>query len=149
MDTRSTIEGPMIPPVRRWAIRLVALGLPLLLVGVAWTDEDLWPATGWRLFSGVRHGTQPTWLVEVETSAGEVRRYDPADASEARGSWRHQLDQSLTDPERQLELCVAWRDEARAASSDVDALVVRRATIDVPTDDGPTQVVSSAVVQRC
>jgi hypothetical protein len=149
METRSTYESSTIPPVRRWVIRVVALGLPLLLICVAWKDADVWPATGWRLFSGLRHGTQPTWLVEVETSSGEVRRFDPTETSEARRSWRHQLDQSLTDPGRQRELCVAWREDARAASPDVDALVVRRATIDVPTDDGPTKVVSSAVVLRC
>jgi len=57
--------------VPRAARALVAALLVLLLVpGVI--GFDLWPLTGWRLFSLSRDGTQNRWVVEAVDGDGEV-----------------------------------------------------------------------------
>jgi hypothetical protein len=116
--------------------RLVAYGLPpaVLIVGV--TDTDLWPATGWRLFSGVRQSTQATWVVEATDADGVVRRHEPGALGNERREWRHLLDRSVGDQARQDELCDQWLLEATEDGSTIEALTVRRVVIEVPRRSG-------------
>lgn len=149
VDLPGVPDAHSAPAVRGWAARVVAYGLPLLLVLVAWADLELWPATGWRLFSGIRQPTVPTWIVEVDRGEGGVATYDPAAAGDARRSWRHQLDRALDDRSRQLELCRQWLGEARVDDPEVRSLRIERARLDIPRDDGPSSVVSRTEVARC
>lgn len=135
--------------VRRWSARIVAYGLPLLLLWVAYADLELWPATGWRLFSGIRQPTVPTWIVEVDGGDGGRATYDPAATSDARRSWRHQLDRALDDRDRQADLCRQWLGEARADDPEIRSMRIVRARLDIPRDDGPARVVSRTEVARC
>ncbi|MBK5221629.1 MAG: hypothetical protein JJE52_01880 [Acidimicrobiia bacterium] len=132
------------------ASRLVIYGLPLLLVVVAALDLNVWPATGWRLFSGVRQETQVTWIVDAVDESGGVRRYDPATAGPRRSTWRHSLDHSVDDPAHQESLCHDWLSEARASSPSIRQLRVRRAVVTVPRDEaGRAQVDWERVVVTC
>jgi hypothetical protein len=71
-DTGTTDTGTTdvaeVPRSARW---LVGVLMALLLIpGVI--GFDLWPLTGWRLFSLSRDGTQNRWVVEAVTADGEV-----------------------------------------------------------------------------
>lgn len=139
------------PGISRAVIpRLVAYGLPLLVVVVAALDVNVWPATGWRLFSGVRTETQATWIVETTGDDGEVRRYDPGSHGPQRSSWRHALNSSVDDVVHQTSLCEEWLDEARASSPSVQELTVRRAVVAIPRDEASrNRVVWERVVVSC
>lgn len=61
-----------VDAVPRSARVAVAVILALLLIpGVI--GFDLWPLTGWRLFSLSRHATQTQWVIEASTAGGEAR----------------------------------------------------------------------------
>lgn len=121
---------------RRVVARLIAYGLPLFVVIVGVTDANVWPATGWRLFSDVRSSTQVSWFIEVEDDAGQVHRFDPADHDPAQSQWRHQIQVSAADPTRQGDLCLRWLAEARSVHPAARSLSVRRALIEIPRSSG-------------
>ncbi len=130
--------------------RLVAYGLPLLIVVVAAFNLNVWPATGWRLFSGVRQETQVTWIIEATDDSGVVGRYDPASQGPHRFAWRHVLTDSVGDGARQALLCEEWLAEARASTPSTQDLTVRRAVVAIPRDDAShTRVQWERVVVSC
>ncbi len=126
-------------------MRLVAYGLPLLVLVAAAIDTDVWPATGWRLFSRVRTGTEVTWFIEVVDHSGDVHRFDPGVHDPAQRQWRHQVQATREDPERQLDLCRRWLEDARSVHPTARQLSVQRALIEIPRRAGDTGRVHDAV----
>jgi hypothetical protein len=68
----SDVEPDAVPRSARWLVgALFALLLVPGLVGF-----DLWPLTGWRLFSLARDGTQTLWVLEAVDGDGSSRLVD-------------------------------------------------------------------------
>ena len=74
MATPTDVAGPgQVPRSARW---FVAVLFALLLVpGVV--GFDLWPLTGWRLFSVLRDESQNRWVVQAVDGRGDVRIVSP------------------------------------------------------------------------
>jgi hypothetical protein len=132
--TRRRVQGALA--------RVILYGLPALVLAVAFLGSELWPATEWRMFSGVRTGTQATWLLEVERADGSTERHHPEMAGPERRSWRHLLDRSVGDPARQLALCRQWLAEAAGDGPTIIGLSVHRAVIEVPRRAGQSAAVT-------
>lgn len=66
-------EGPT-PTQRRFAVAILAL---LVVPGAI--GFELWPLTGWRLFSANRDATQTRWVLEAIDADGATTVVDPDD----------------------------------------------------------------------
>ena len=68
----SDVEPDAVPPSARWLVG--ALLVLLLVPGLV--GFDLWPLTGWRLFSLARDDTQTLWVLEAVGGDGSSRLVD-------------------------------------------------------------------------
>jgi hypothetical protein len=68
----SDVEPDAVPPSARWLVG--ALLVLLLVPGLV--GFDLWPLTGWRLFSLARDDTQTLWVLEAVDRDGSSRLVD-------------------------------------------------------------------------
>lgn len=99
--------APDVAEVPRSARWLVGVLLVLLLVpGVI--GFDLWPLTGWRLFSLSRDGTQNRWVVQAVEDDGDV---STVSLEELPLGYRHaewvMADLPGSSPARQADVCAA------------------------------------------
>jgi hypothetical protein len=68
----SNVEPDAVPRSARWLVG--ALFVLLLVPGLV--GFDLWPLTGWRLFSLARDETQTLWVLEAVDGDGSSRMVD-------------------------------------------------------------------------
>jgi hypothetical protein len=68
----SDVERDAVPKSARWFVG--ALFVLLLVPGLV--GFDLWPLTGWRLFSLARDETQTLWVLEAVDGDGSSRLVD-------------------------------------------------------------------------
>ncbi|HEY6416609.1 MAG TPA: hypothetical protein VIX41_10240, partial [Acidimicrobiales bacterium] len=69
---RGDVEQDAVPRSARWLVG--ALLVLLLVPGLV--GFDLWPLTGWRLFSLARDETQTLWVLEAVDGDGSSRLVD-------------------------------------------------------------------------
>lgn len=115
-DAAAPDTGPAPPAVRRL---LAIVFAALLIPGVV--GFDLWPLTGWRLFSLALDDTAERWVIESVDEEGSSRLVSP---EELPFGYRHAEwpMRSLPDasPERREAMCVALA----AAVAEIDPGVV-------------------------
>lgn len=122
----------MITRVQRaWVAVLLAL---LAVPGII--GFDLWPLTGWRLFSLSRDADQSEWVLEAVVDDGlEVVDLEQLPLAYRNAAWP--LDQARRAPmPRRTDICEALLVGVRQAVPDVNALMIVRAAMHM-TDDGP------------
>ena len=122
----------MITRVQRaWVATLLVL---LLVPGII--GFDLWPLTGWRLFSLSRDADQNEWVLEAIVDDGlEVVDLEELPLAYRNAAWP--LDHARTaSTERRTEICEALLVGVREAVDDVNGLMIVRAAMHM-TDDGP------------
>ena len=108
-------------PQRAWVAVLLVL---LLVPGVI--GFDVWPLTGWRLFSLSRDGDQNEWALEALTPVG-VERVDLEELPLAFRNAAWPLDHSLhASDRRKREICDALLTGALEAVPEATALMVVR-----------------------
>lgn len=103
---------------RRERVFVYALLAVLAVPGIV--GFELWPASGWRLFSLARDSTQTVWVLEAESSDGERRRVSLEELPVAYrlADWvLAELPRS--SGERREEVCRALLDAAREVRGDV------------------------------
>jgi hypothetical protein len=106
---------------RVWvALLLVVLVVPGLI------GFDVWPLTGWRLFSLARDGDQNEWALEALTPAG-IELVDLEDLPLAFRNAAWPLDHALhASDARKHEICDALVVGVRRAVPDATALMIVR-----------------------
>ena len=106
---------------RAWVALLLAL---LVVPGIV--GFDIWPLTGWRLFSLARDSTQNEWALDAETPTGATR----VDLEELPLAFRNAawpLDDALhASTARRRAICEALLDGVRDAIPDATGLAVVR-----------------------
>ncbi len=115
------MEG--VPDATRWFVRsFLALFLACAIFGI-----ELWPLTGFRLFSRVRHETRTMWVADTVSPDGREtplwftalpRAYQGFGLIMA-GFWR------LT-PSAKAAACAAWLSEAQRVRGSVTAVRIYR-----------------------
>jgi len=106
---------------RIWAAVLLTL---LIVPGVV--GFDVWPLTGWRLFSLSRDADQNEWALDAETPDGTVR-VDLEDLPLAFRNAAWPLDHSLhASDDRKQEICDALLVGVHDAIPDASTLAVVR-----------------------
>jgi hypothetical protein len=117
---RGDAAAPDTEPATPAARRLLAVVFAALLIpGVV--GFDLWPLTGWRLFSLVLDDTAERWVIEAVDEEGSSRLVSPEELPFGYRQVEWPM-RSLPDasPERREAMCVALA----AAVSDIDPTVV-------------------------
>ena len=107
----------------RWVTGLAVA----VLLGVAAAELELWPLTAYRLFSGVRTGSQAS-LELVAVGPDGTRTPVPLDADDqvlatTSHQYRHLRD---VGPARQRAMAAAWLDVAGIDPADVATVQVER-----------------------
>lgn len=107
-------------------VRVFVYGLLVLLCIPAIVGFDVWPLTGWRLFSLSRDATQNEWALDAETADGTVRvDLEQLPLAFRNAAWP--LDHALHASERRRgEICTALFEGVRDAIPDAEALTVVR-----------------------
>lgn len=115
---------------RAWVYLLLTLFCVPGIIGF-----DVWPLTGWRLFSLSRTLTQIEWALDAETAEGKVR----VDLEELPLAFRNAawpLDRAVHSvPRRRGEICSALFEGVRDAVPEATGLTVVRVYRRM-TDDG-------------
>jgi hypothetical protein len=89
---------------------------------------ELWPLTGWRLYSGVRTEERPSWRIVAVTPDGEER----VDLGALPLGW-HNTDRllntfpDLSEGERD-EICDAWAQPLRRSGVEVEEVRIEQVT---------------------
>ena len=127
----------MITRVQRaWvAVLLLALLVPGLV------GFDLWPLTGWRLFSLSRDADQVEWALDVTSADGSVREVDLEELPLAyrNAAWPLAELPAASDA-RQREVCEALLVGVRDALEGVASLLLVREDRHLEVVDGETQI---------
>ena len=125
-----------VSPRVRWALHLFLLAFAI--TGLA--HLELWPFTGFRLFSELRTDERSGWaIVAVDDEGAEA----PIHLSELPVAFRNTA--RLIDgfarrtPEQRDEVCDAWAAAARSLGQDVDHVRIY-AVVDSVRPDGPPPV---------
>jgi hypothetical protein len=107
-------------------VRLWVFGLLALLCVPAIIGFDVWPLTGWRLFSLSRDATQNEWALDAETGDGIVRvDLEQLPLAFRNAAWP--LDHSLhASKRRRGEICFALFEGVRDAVPDAAGLTIVR-----------------------
>jgi hypothetical protein len=134
----SDVEPDAVPRSARWLVG--ALFVLLLVPGLV--GFDLWPLTGWRLFSLARDETQTLWVLEAVDGDGSSRLVDVeelplryrhaewpmADLSDASTARRQAVCEALLGAVVDIEPATAElriaRDRARLAEGDGEWAVI-------------------------
>lgn len=113
---------------------------------------ELWPASGWRLFSLSRDSRQTVWVLEAEVSGGDVRRVSLEDLPVAYrlADWVF-ADLPGSSAARREEVCIALLRATQAeVTSDVSAFqIVRDRQRLERIDGGARRMHDREVVHRC
>ncbi|HEX9969337.1 MAG TPA: hypothetical protein VGB03_04295, partial [Acidimicrobiales bacterium] len=101
-------------------------------------DLNLWPLTGWRLFSTMRGPTQAGWEAAVVSSDGAERPLPFDQLPRGYRGGLHVLQEypRLSDDERR-SVCTAWLDGVRGAGIDAAAVRVVRTRSTVSLGGAP------------
>lgn len=121
-------------PRRRWFVGAY-LGL---FVAVALAEVNLWPLTGWRLFSTLRGPTQSGWEAVVVGPSGEEAPLPFGRLPRGYRGALHVLQgfPSLSYDER-TAVCRAWADGVRSLGEPVAGVRVYRTRSTVSLDGSP------------
>lgn len=131
---------------RAWAYLLLVL---LVIPGVI--GFDVWPLTGWRLFSLSRDATQTDWALDAVAADGTVSAIDLEQLPMAfRNAAWPLADLPGASAERREEVCVALLDGVRGVDPNVAALrLVSEARRMNGVDDEPEITAEREVVHEC
>jgi hypothetical protein len=126
-------RAPEAPAWTRWLVRsFVALFIVCGVVGL-----ELWPLSGFRLFSHLRHEHQTAWTARAVDQAGRERavRFASFPAAFRGFGLIMQRFQELAPNERR-RTCRTWLDQARRVQGPVQALRMYRLSWDALPRDG-------------
>ena len=108
-----------VPTRTRWLIR----GFLALFLVCAALRLELWPLTGFRLFSGVREESHPMWVADTVGPNGKERRLWFNDLPRPyQGFYLITAGFRRLAPAKQAAICQAWLAEARRVRPSVVAL---------------------------
>lgn len=115
-------------------VRLFVYGFLALVLATSGLGVEVWPLTGWRLFSQVRTDTVSGWQVVAVGEGGQESRLEPSSLGRGyRGtSWRL-ADFPTMPPHERDEVCRVWADGAFGVGA-VDSVRIYRTRRPVRTD---------------
>ena len=130
---------------RAWVVVLLAL---LIVPGVI--GFDLWPLTGWRLFSLSRDATQTEWALDVRRDG----TFEEVDLEQLPLAFRNaawpMAKLPSASPARRTELCEALLVGVRSAIADVRELALVREVRHLEVLDGEESISEEReVLVRC
>ena len=130
----------------RWPVRAFVVLYLSAVIGAGIADIELWPLTGWRLFSHVRTGEQRGWQVTYVDQAGRETPIPFADLPQA----YHQASFVAAEfpdmaEEQRGEVCLAWAEALIRRGIDVAAVRVYRTSTAHPSGPGGRSVRSRAL----
>jgi hypothetical protein len=112
-----------VPARTRWLVR----GFLALFLLCAVLRLELWPLTGFRLFSGLRRESHPMWVADTVGANGRERRLWFNDLPRPyQGFYLITQGFRRLSPARQAAVCEAWLSEARRLRPSVAALRIDR-----------------------
>lgn len=128
-------DVPVAPGVRRAVLGFLAA---FALTGVA--HLELWPFTGFRLFSEVRTAEREGWAIVAVDPAGVEHDVRLADLPVAYRNTARQID-GFDDrtPQERDEVCDAWADAVRERGQEVDHVRIYAVVASVRPDGPPPQ----------
>jgi len=93
--------------------RAFVLGFLGIFVVCGLASLEVWPLTGWHLFSRLRTGREPGWQVTLVDPAGVERFLPFADLPLSYRGWSHvAAGLGSRSPEERRRVCRAWADAA-------------------------------------
>lgn len=125
---------------RAWVATLLVL---LLVPGVI--GFDLWPLTGWRLFSLSRDATQTEWALDVDGREVDLEQLPLAFRNAA---WPL-AELPGASAGRQRAVCEALLDGVRAAMPDAEELALVRERRRMRSAADPVITEDREVIERC
>ncbi len=132
-DARVEDGSAVSPRVRRavhWFLLVFAI------TGVA--HLELWPFTGFRLFSELRTAERAGWAIVAVDAEGEEDGIDLADLPVGFRNTARLIDGfARRTPEQRDEICDAWAAAARDGGQDVDHLRIYAVRASVRPDGPP------------
>jgi hypothetical protein len=136
------------PP--RWA-RPFAYAFLALFLTCAVPGWEVWPLSGWKLFSYARTSTTVGWEVVTVDGAGAEQRVPWASLPRSYSGWAHALPSLVRGSAGdRAAACHAWADAVRAEGrTDISAVRAYRTRGSVPTGDGPAGPRQRRLVFTC
>jgi hypothetical protein len=114
-----------VPAATRWFVRAFLVAFAVCAI----FRLEVWPLTGFRLFSTVRHESHAMWVAETVGLDGRQTRLWFSDFPRAyQGFYLITPGFRRLPPARKMAICSAWLSEARRVRWDVRSLRLYRET---------------------
>ena len=124
-----------------WLPRLVTYGAVAVVLVAGLAGREVWPLSGFLLFSSERTARQQTWELAVVDASGAERTVSLGDLPDKSSGYVQLMPKMLSMPERdQQEVVAAWLDGLAFDAEDVVAARVYLVESEVPTEAGEPPV---------
>ncbi len=146
MDQRTGATGSVRVGLKP---RLVTYGAVVIILLAGLTGREIWPLSGFLLFSFERTSRQQTWEMVVVDASGTEQRVDFAQLPDNHSGYVQLMPKMLKMPAvEQREVITAWLDGLEFDSEEVVAAKVYLVETEVPTAVGqpPAEVSRSKVL---
>lgn len=124
-----------------WLPRTLTYGLVAIVLGVGLAGHEIWPLSGFRLFSAERTAQQQTWELVVVDESGAERPVSLGDLPDNYSGYLQLMPKLLGQSEREQQEAVdAWLEGLALDPEDFVAARLYLVESEVPTEVGQAPV---------